>query len=719
MTTRFCFARVVALWVGCLTIASPSQADVSVTVSANLWTGSGDFHTAGNWWYGGTIFFPNAPSTTFGTVIGPVEEIVNGLPAGFLLPAGPAVVSTDFTSTAPLSLWSWDGPSILKITNGATYLNTGTGIGDAPPNNYVPSGPVEPATLVLDGGHLASGITFYEHSRLEVLQSYAHYINWTGAPGTTYIDTNADFTIASILKFMGTVTNQGTITIAGTVGQGNSARMAFQDDSPAILTGGGELVLTHRSFSSLVAPSTSTLTNVDNTIRGTGFVYGSIINQSTIRAENGVLEFRSGSFDNTAGIIEIASDGALYTNGGLTITGGQVIASTGSEMLGQAGDGGLDSVQITGELDISSGIYRDVTLTSGSLINVPSGGIGKLAGTFTNQGTVTILGADNNYSTGLDIDNGETVTLVGEGEIIMTSLANSFLGGSSTTTLVNQDNTIRGTGRFFSNIVNQSTIRAEGGRLEFAAGSTLTQTSGMLEAAAGADIFLGNTPANILGGTVGGTGTIWGDISNQSGTASPGSSPGILTVNGNYTQESAASILIELGGLISGAEYDVLALSGTAEIAGLLDVDLIDLGSGLFTPSPGNSFTVLTASSLTGVFDEVSLPISPGVGLSVIYQAGSVTLLAGLAGDMDNDGFVGINDLNIVLSAWNQNVSAGVWLLGDSSGDGFVGIDDLNTVLGNWNTGTAPAGITAPEPTSLGVLLAGTVTLLRRARRTQ
>jgi hypothetical protein len=87
-----------------------------------------------------------------------------------------------------------------------------------------------------------------------------------------------------------------------------------------------------------------------------------------------------------------------------------------------------------------------------------------------------------------------------------------------------------------------------------------------------------------------------------------------------------------------------------------------------------------------------------------------------LEGDLNSDGFVGIADLNIVLGNWNQNVTAGQFLLGDPTGDGFVGIADLNVVLGNWNAGTPPGGSVVPEPGVLGVLGVGTVGLLRRGR---
>lgn len=72
-----------------------------------------------------------------------------------------------------------------------------------------------------------------------------------------------------------------------------------------------------------------------------------------------------------------------------------------------------------------------------------------------------------------------------------------------------------------------------------------------------------------------------------------------------------------------------------------------------------------------------------------------------LAGDLNDDGFVGIVDLSVVLQSWNNTVQAGH--RADPSGDYFVGIEDLNIVLGNWNAGTAPT-ITIPEPASLTML---------------
>ena len=88
---------------------------------------------------------------------------------------------------------------------------------------------------------------------------------------------------------------------------------------------------------------------------------------------------------------------------------------------------------------------------------------------------------------------------------------------------------------------------------------------------------------------------------------------------------------------------------------------------------------------------------------------------ATLTADPTGDGFVGVDDLNLVLTHWNQNVTPGNWLKGELNGDGFVGVDDLNIILLNWNAGTPPTtGATAPEPNTAALLIPITYALLRR-----
>ena len=57
-------------------------------------------------------------------------------------------------------------------------------------------------------------------------------------------------------------------------------------------------------------------------------------------------------------------------------------------------------------------------------------------------------------------------------------------------------------------------------------------------------------------------------------------------------------------------------------------------------------------------------------------------------------------------------------LEGDINGDGFVGVDDLNIVLVNWNNGTPPTGGTPsiPEPASVSLIALGSLALIKRRR---
>lgn len=84
-------------------------------------------------------------------------------------------------------------------------------------------------------------------------------------------------------------------------------------------------------------------------------------------------------------------------------------------------------------------------------------------------------------------------------------------------------------------------------------------------------------------------------------------------------------------------------------------------------------------------------------------------------GDINNDGYVGIADLNMVLGDFGNTVTP---MLGaDADWDGFVGIADLNAVLGSWNTGSTAAPPTVvPEPFTSGMLLTGLACWMLRRR---
>lgn len=54
--------------------------------------------------------------------------------------------------------------------------------------------------------------------------------------------------------------------------------------------------------------------------------------------------------------------------------------------------------------------------------------------------------------------------------------------------------------------------------------------------------------------------------------------------------------------------------------------------------------------------------------------------------DFNRDGFVGADDLTLLIEQWNTSPSSGN--IADANGDGFVGADDLSALIENWNSNT-------------------------------
>ncbi|MBK8608710.1 MAG: hypothetical protein IPL84_01830 [Chitinophagaceae bacterium] len=145
-------------------------------------------------------------------------------------------------------------------------------------------------------------------------------------------------------------------------------------------------------------------------------------------------------------------------------------------------------------------------------------------------------------------------------------------------------------------------------------------------------VFTNNGTVNINGGgvvsncgTYQGTGTFTGALfSNTCATAfvRPGSSPGCTIFGAGYTNGSGTEV-IEIGGTTVCTQYDQLQVVGTATLSGTLDVQLF----GGFIPSCGQSFTIMTANTVTGTFASILYPAIPaGLSWNIQYNATSVVL---------------------------------------------------------------------------------------------
>lgn len=141
----------------------------------------------------------------------------------------------------------------------------------------------------------------------------------------------------------------------------------------------------------------------------------------------------------------------------------------------------------------------------------------------------------------------------------------------------------------------------------------------------------GVTLTNQAAGVLGGTGSITfarsGSLRNA-GTIAPGASAGQLTIVGPVVNEPGAVHQIEIGGT-SAAAYDRLQVFGGVTLAGRIEVSLLNG----YTPTTNDTFTVITANSLTGTFFEI-IGESPGPGLAwqATYANNNVVLRAVSAG---------------------------------------------------------------------------------------
>jgi hypothetical protein len=133
-------------------------------------------------------------------------------------------------------------------------------------------------------------------------------------------------------------------------------------------------------------------------------------------------------------------------------------------------------------------------------------------------------------------------------------------------------------------------------------------------------------PVTLTGGTLSGTGTVAGPLTNSGGTVAPGDAPGRLTVAGNYTQEAGGTLAIGIAGQSPGSEFDQLLVGGSATLAGALSV----ADENGYEPPLGQTFKIISgASSRTGTFATVGGPSAGIYGLG--YEPDGVTLTTTVA----------------------------------------------------------------------------------------
>jgi hypothetical protein len=335
----------------------------------------------------------------------------------------------------------------------------------------------------------------------------------------------------------------------------------------------------------------------------------SFTNNGTLVVTSGSTAFDAGvSFTNT-GALDLESQdsrGALVVRGTLMLSGGTL---TGPGLLTVSGDlmwtGGTMSGTGTTTLAMGStlsiGGDADKTLDRRALDLLSAttwSGAGNLL-LLNNAALINRSGAVFNIPNDASLLGGGTFNNFG----VLTK--NSTAGGTTTF----------GTGVAFSNNTG-GTVNIQSGTLY--AVDAYTQNGGDTALSAGA-VLASDGLLNLLAGTLSGSGTINASVRNA-GVINPGSmnTPGILTINGNYTQAAMGVLNIKIGGDSPGTGYDQLVINGQTSLGGTLNIRVI----GTFT---ANTFLLLLFSSTDNTMF-ATVNFDPTVFQGVTYEATDVLL---------------------------------------------------------------------------------------------
>ncbi len=433
---------------------------------------------------------------------------------------------------------------------------------------------------------------------------------------------------------------QGLGTFNSSFAYGNTS----EADQPVVEIADGAQVTVTESWKIADAPGTYAKTTIDGQNGGTASRLRSVstnVNADLIVGGNGTGELEVLGGGKAEFWDEFIVGRAANAEGTVTVDG-RVNGQSSSILLTQNGDNSLIEIGRagTGTLNITNGGYVE---TQGDM------NVGALAGS---SGTVIIEGRAGNVEAELyveenltvggmfDDDGGFGYVLVRDGGKLtvvddidveddgdidvenggdldpkrLTINGGSFTAAPGARVVISDSGATTDTG-FFVGLGNGNgtVIVKNGGELKTAnatvggggaSGSVMVegagamwQVDGMLHVADGGmvDANGGQIMAEMVviddGGSVESDTGIAAPLVN-SGLLSPGDSPGILVVDSTFEQTRTGTLLIELGGLDQGTEYDLLDVTETATLAGTLEIALFDLGRGPFEPSVGDAFKV-------------------------------------------------------------------------------------------------------------------------------
>ncbi len=381
------------------------------------------------------------------------------------------------------------------------------------------------------------------------------------------------------------------------------------------------------------------------------------VNNGTINLETYVLGSNLGTIDNF-GTLNITAGGGFLNNT-------SIFNKSGGQM------------SLSGDFNASNSLTNRGTLATstdasfaGPLDNI--GTVQVLDGTLTFSGTVaqfsgpiltggTWIADGLGPTAGIAIPSGVLLTTIGPGAFVSTH-GSAFYRVDSVT--LNQGTFRVSAGSFFV-AANASSSFANEGQLIVPDSSSFEVNVGTLSSPG--VIKLGGSPgsggtiiANTVdvqaGGLLRGNGIINANIVvDNGGTIAPGSSPGIITINGNLTLNVGSVTNIEVQGTNPATpDFDQILVSGTATLAGTLNVSLLNG----FIPDKTESFQIMTFASRSGDFTTQNFPSYSNYNAFASSPGATTYNLTGTVYAVRNTNDSGNNSLRKAISDANASPGA-------------------------------------------------------------